>query len=136
MRRIDYVLNPQEITFLAVRSQGAGGQNVNKVATAIQVVFDIARSTLPETIKSRMFILYRNRINSNGELILKAQEQRTQERNRSAALVRLQALIDAAAVVPLHRIPTRPTRASIHRRLQNKHHRADLKRNRSNKAEW
>lgn len=136
MRRIDYVLNPREIFFYAIRSQGAGGQNINKVATAIQVVFPISESSLPEIVKSRLFLLYRKRINADGELILKAQEHRTQERNRSAALKRLQALIDAAASVPERRIPTKPTRASVHRRLEDKHRQAERKRLRDNRYDW
>lgn len=136
MRRIAYELDPAEVVFRAVRSQGAGGQNVNKVATAIQVVFNIPASTLPEAMKARLQVLYRRRISAAGDLILKAQEHRTQEMNRSAALERLLALIDAAAIIPERRIPTRPTRASVRRRLDNKRHRSQAKQLRRGSFEW
>lgn len=104
-----------------IRSSGAGGQNVNKVASAVQLRFDIAgSSSLPEDVKERLIRLAGSRVTNEGVLILKAQTQRTQEGNRNDALARLVELVRRATVRPLVRRPTKPTRASQVRRLSEK----------------
>ena len=107
------LVDPRDVEWTAVRAQSAGGQNVNKVASAIHLRFDIGRSRLPGRVKEKLLASGDQRISSDGVLIVKAQRFRTQERNRIDALVRLQALVDAAAQVPEPRIPTRPSRAAV-----------------------
>lgn len=121
------VLPDHEITLIAIRSQGAGGQNVNKVASAIHLRFDIRNSSLPEEVKLRLLATGGQRISDDGILILKAQQFRTQEKNRADALERLVRLIRHAATVPKKRTPTRPTAAARRARLEGKTHRARLK---------
>lgn len=113
-------INPAEVEFSAIRAQGPGGQNVNKVSCAVHVRFDINASSLPPAVKARLLELRDGRITQAGVVVLKAQQSRSLEQNKEDALRRLQALVDSAAETPLVRRPTRPTRGSQRRRLDEK----------------
>jgi ribosome-associated protein len=113
-------INPAEVEFSAIRAQGPGGQNVNKVSCAVHARFDIAASSLPQYVKERLLEMRDARITQEGVLVLKAQQSRSLEQNKEDALRRLQALVDKAAEVQQVRRPTRPTRASQRRRLDEK----------------
>jgi ribosome-associated protein len=113
-------INPRELEWLAIRAQGPGGQNVNKVSSALQLRYDIRASSLPEAVKDRLLVSGDQRISTDGVLVIKAQRYRSQERNREDALARLQQLVDNAAVEPVPRRATKPTRGSQRRRVDSK----------------
>ena len=122
-----FTLLPEEVEITAIRAQGAGGQNVNKVSNAVHLRFDIAASSLPEAIRDRLLALGDQRISKDGIVVIKAQAFRSLEKNRAEAMHRLHDLIASVAVLPKKRRPTQPTRSSVKKRLDGKARRATVK---------
>jgi len=120
-------IDEAEVDISAIRAQGAGGQNVNKVSSAIHLRFDIPASSLPEDVKERLLALRDKRITAEGVLVIKAQSHRTQDMNRLDAYARLQDIVQGVALPPKRRRATLPTRASKERRLQDKSQRSAIK---------
>ena len=125
--RIPFELREEEIVFEAIRAQGAGGQNINKVSNAVHLRFDIRASSLPDELKARLLARRDQRISGEGVIVIKAQQHRSLEKNRAEALARLQALVAAAATLPRARRATRPTLASKQRRVESKVRRGQVK---------
>jgi ribosome-associated protein len=120
-------LREEEVELVPIRAQGAGGQNVNKVSNAIHLRFDVRASSLPEAVKARLLQLRDSRVSADGVVVIKAQSHRSLEKNRDDALARLRELVARAAAVPRPRRPTKPTRASQRRRVEEKVRRGQVK---------
>lgn len=134
-RHSRFTIPDHEVEISAIRAQGSGGQNVNKVSSAVHLRFDINASSLPEDIRERLLKLGDQRISKEGVVVIKAQEYRGLEGNRVEALRRLQELIDSVAVLPKRRRPTKPTRTSVKKRLDSKTRRASIKAGRGKVSE-
>ena len=127
MKTSPYCITDAEVDFTAIRAQGAGGQNVNKVSNAVHLRFAIHGSSLPEAIQQRLLARSDQRITTEGVVVIKAQTSRSLEQNKADALARLQALVDSVATLPKARKPTRPTRGSQLRRVEGKVNRGQTK---------
>lgn len=122
-----FTIAPEEVEFKAIRAQGPGGQNVNKLSSAVQLRFDVAASSLPQGVKDRLLALADHRITGDGVVIIKAQSHRSQEKNRNDAMQRLVDLVNSVAHAPKARRATKPTHASRLRRRKGKAERSDVK---------
>ena len=131
----EIIIPADEIEFNAIRAQGSGGQNVNKVSSALHLRFDIRASSLAETIKERLLALNDQRITDEGVVVIKAQQYRSQDQNRGDAWQRLQELVDSVEKAPLVRRPTKPTHGSKKRRLAGKSARSEIKASRGKVTE-
>ena len=127
----DIVIEERELDERFVRASGPGGQNVNKVSTAVELRFDVGASSLPSDVKQRLIALAGRRMNTEGVLLIDSREHRTQAMNREAAIARLVALLQRAAIRPKTRRPTKPKKAAKERRLESKKRRSDVKSSRS-----
>ncbi|QFY44540.1 aminoacyl-tRNA hydrolase [Candidatus Methylospira mobilis] len=128
-------LNESEVEILAIRAQGTGGQNVNKVSNAVHLRFDVTASSLPDEVKARLLTMRDQRVSSDGVIVIKAQKHRSLERNREDGLTRLRELIAAAAFTPTKRRPTKPSRSSQKKRIDSKVKRGQVKLLRSRVSE-
>ena len=127
-------IDPAEVEFKAIRAQGPGGQNVNKLSSAVQLRFDVPASKLPQSVKDRLLALRDHRITEQGVVVIKAQSHRSQDRNRAEALQRLEELVHSVAHAPRKRRPTKPTLAARQRRREGKAQRSAIKAGRANAA--